>query len=713
MMRRNFVRFITVLLAVLMVIGCIPASATGFIKETGDVPYDTFTYWNHAVVGSNDAVRATGMYNYYKTFSSEDFEGVDITSYTDVTVDKNDVVYILDGTTSRVHIFDKNYKYLRSIGDIVDPINGTAYNYANAESLVVSTDGLLYICDTDNQRVLISDFDGNLAMEPLLLPKSNLIPEDFKYRPIKIAVDSSNYIYVLSDGSYYGAILYSPVGEFLGFFGANTVATTVTQFLKQIWDKLTMTDEKYAYSTRKLPFQFTDLYVDGQDFIYTATGRTQKAVEKGQIKRLSPGGLNILESDTVSFSIHYPIPKRGDHRYPNVEGLAVSEDNYIYTYDNSTGYISIFDDDCNMLNTFAGGSAVAGDQDGTFKLISAIDLNSQKDIIILDDTKKCITVFKINDHGTLLMEAGNLTRAGDYDAALPKWEQVLKNDRNCQVAYSGIARAYYAAGDYENAMKYAQEGFDYHTYSLSYEFVRKNFIEENVYLLAGIILGVVLVLGAFIIYKRKKNIVIIKNHEIKLMSRAMLHPSDVFNEIKQKKRGSVLIGLILIVVYYITATIMETESGFLFKAPSTTSFNSLLVLLQTVGVVLLWTICNWAVCTLQEGKGKMREIFIVTSYSLIPLIISNIVFTLASNVILSSEAAFLNIFVTVMQLFTAFILIVGTIIIHDYSFGRFVGTTLMSILGILIVVFLGIVIVILVQQVVMFVGTVYREFMYR
>ena len=158
---------------------------------------------------------------------------------------------------------------------------------------------------------------------------------------------------------------------------------------------------------------------------------------------------------------------------------------------------------------------------------------------------------------------------------------------------------------------------------------------------------------------------------------------------------------------------METESGFLFKAPSTTSFNSLLVLLQTVGVVLLWTICNWAVCTLQEGKGKMREIFIVTSYSLIPLIISNIVFTLASNVILSSEAAFLNIFVTVMQLFTAFILIVGTIIIHDYSFGRFVGTTLMSILGILIVVFLGIVIVILVQQVVMFVGTVYREFMYR
>ena len=713
-MRRNFIRFITILLAIIMILGSMPVFAsTGIVKETGDVPYDTFTYWKKANVSFYSAVRATGMYNYYETFFSEDFENVDITSFTDVTVDDNDVVYILDGKASKIHLFDKDYKYLKTIGAIVDPINGTTYSFTNAESIVISQNNILYICDTENKRVLISDLDGNLVKPPLLLPETNLIPDDFDYRPIKIAVDSSDYIYVLSDGSYYGAILYSPKCEFLGFFGANTVATTVTQFIKQIWDKLTMTDEKYQYSTRKLPFQFTDLYVDTQDFIYTTTGRTKNYVEYGQIKRLSPGGLNILESDDVAFCIHNPMIKRGDARVPNVEGIAISEDNYIYSYDNSTGYISIFDNDCNMLNTFGGGSAGTGEQDGTFKLISAIDLNSKKDIIVLDDTKKCFTIFKINDYGNLLMEAGNLTRSGDYEKALPLWEQVLKNDRNCQVAYSGIARAYYAAGDYDNAMKYAEEGFDYHTYSLSYEFVRKNFIEEYIYLLAGIILGVVIIFAAFVIYKRKKNIVIIKNHELKLMSRSMLHPSDVFNEIKQKNCGSVLIGLILIVVYYITATIKETESGFLFKSPSSTSFNSLLVLLQTVGVVLLWTICNWAVCTLQEGKGKMREIFIVISYSLIPLIISNIVYTIASNVILSSEAAFLSIFVTVMQLFTAFMLIVGTIIIHDYSFGRFVGTAIMSILGILIIVFLGIVIVILVQQIIVFIGTVYREFMYR
>ena len=97
----------------------IPASATGFIKETGDVPYDTFTYWDGANVASTYAVRATGMFDYYDVFFSEDFEGVNIASYTDVSVDKNDNVYILDSVSSAVHVFDKDYNFVKTIGKLV------------------------------------------------------------------------------------------------------------------------------------------------------------------------------------------------------------------------------------------------------------------------------------------------------------------------------------------------------------------------------------------------------------------------------------------------------------------------------------------------------------------------------------------------------------------------------------------------------------------
>ena len=71
-MKKNNVRFISVLLALIILIGVIPASAIGIYKETSDVPYDTLTYWEHANVSANDAVRAVGMYDYYKTLYNED-----------------------------------------------------------------------------------------------------------------------------------------------------------------------------------------------------------------------------------------------------------------------------------------------------------------------------------------------------------------------------------------------------------------------------------------------------------------------------------------------------------------------------------------------------------------------------------------------------------------------------------------------------------------
>lgn len=714
---KNLTKFISVLLALILIVGCIPVGAVGVIKETTDIGFETFTYWNNAITGNGNAVRATGMYDFYKTFYNEDFEGANIASYSDITVDNNDNFYILDGDTSQVHIFDKNYKYLRSFGAMTNA-EGETLDFTGARGIVISNDNIIYICDTTHERVLLVDVNGNFVSE-LLLPDSGLIPEDFKYRPNKVAVDSSNYIYVLSEGSFYGAILYSPKGEFLGFFGANTVSATVLDFLASIWDKLTMTDAKRSAQIKKIPFQFTDLYVDKQDFVYTATGRTEKnSIDRGQIKRLSPGGLNILNSAGTTFGLQSAIPMKNNYRYPDIAGVAVSSDNYIYSYDVNSGYISIFNDDCKMLNSFGGGatalpSNLAGFQDGTFQDISAIDITSDKDLIILDDTKKCITVYKINDYGRLVIKADTLTKNGDYDDALPLWQEVLTMDRNSQVAYSGIAKSYYASGDYKQAMKYAKIGYDYSTYSLSYDFVRRDIIEKYVYLFAAIILVIVVAVAVFLRYKRKNNIVIIKNNELKLLSRVMLHPSEVFTEVKEKKSGSVLLGLILIILFYITSTIKETASGFLFKSPTNTGFNSFLVLMQSLGLVLLWTICNWAVCTLMSGKGKMREIFLVASYSVVPLIISNIVYTIASNVILESEAAFLSIFVTVMQLFMAYILIAGTLVIHDYGFAKFVGTTLLSAFGILIVIFLGIIIVILVQQLGNFVGTVYREIVFR
>ena len=70
-------------------------------------------------------------------------------------------------------------------------------------------------------------------------------------------------------------------------------------------------------------------------------------------------------------------------------------------------------------------------------------------------------------------------------------------------------------------------------------------------------------------------------------------------------------------------------------------------------------------------------------------------------------------FVTAMQLYSVFMVIVGSIIIHDVSFGRFLAITLLTLIGIIIIIFLFVLIVIFFQQAAAFAATLWREIFFR
>ena len=170
---------------------------------------------------------------------------------------------------------------------------------------------------------------------------------------------------------------------------------------------------------------------------------------------------------------------------------------------------------------------------------------------------------------------------------------------------------------------------------------------------------------------------------------------------------------IIIILFYISEIIKNGCYGFVFSSSDVSSFNSIIVLVRSVGAVLIWSIANWAVCTLFGGLGKLKDIFIVTAYSLNILIIANIIMTVMSNFLLADEAAFLSLVMTVAWIYTAFVLTVGLIRFHDFSFGKFLLTTVLSILGLLLIVFLIAATIILVQQIYMFFATLFYEITYR
>lgn len=677
-------------------------------SDSDGLPYETYTYWTElSHKNSKKVVPMRPLYEPGKVIQATELSEADLTDMEDVYCSDSGYTYVLDSKVPEIIVLDKDYNYVKSVTEL-RAANSEMISFAGAKSLYVTDDEHIFLCGTESSCVWVIDTEGNI-LETLTLPDSDIIPEGFNYAPIKVAVDERGYVYVLSDGSYYGAILYSPEGEFLGFYGANKVSSSVSQVLQNIYNRIFMNDIKKAASVKSLPFQFTDLDVGKNNFIYTTTGATT-SLATGQLKILNPAGNDILDGSDVNYAGNDTIYYANTWKDQDISQLATDED-FLYVLDSSIGKIYLYDIKGNILGVFGGGTTY-GDVKGTFIAPNAITLNGE-DVLVLDKSKRSITIFKITEYGKLVKECQKSTLDSKYEETKQGWEEVLRQDANSQLAYRGLAKAYYREGDYKTAMSYAKLGADRDTYSQSFEYVREELIKANFYwafplflLLIGGLLGV-----SF--YIRKKGIVLIKSETIRHWMTSLVHPFDAFRAIRENGKGSVVWGSVLVGVLYATSVLKSTKGGFIYTYFDSANFNSLFVLVKTVGIVFLWTVVNWAVCTLVGGIGKMKEIYIVITYSTTPLIISNILYLIFTNVLFENEAEFLGIMVAVFWIYTIFMLMAGSIKIHDMEFGRFFASSLLTVVGIGIVIFLIFLLFLLIQQLGGFLLTLFSEVIYR
>ncbi len=674
------------------------------ITVSAEVPFESYTYWSDVSDGEK-AVYNRPMYNTSKTFSAADIGVNEFEKINYVCTDTNNNIYILD-SASRIVVLNNQFEVINEIGLI-----GGTEAYQNSSSIFIASDNTIYICDTKGNRVLHTSQNGEL-IEVIGLPDSPLIPTDFSFNPSRVILDDYGYLYVLSEGSYYGALLYDLDKTFLGFYGANTVSSSVSGVLTNIKNHLFPNNEKKANTAQKLPYSFVDIEIDNQGFIYTCNGYTSASERKGQIRKLSPGaGSNILGSQDINF-VDYSVNsqyKNGAFSRQNILDIEVDSNGYIYGLESVFGKVFLYDTDCNILTVFGGGMG-SGTQSGNFVLANSFTLlNDGETVIVSDYETNLITVFEITDFGRIVKELINITKKGEYDKAKNGWNEILKQDSNFQLAYSGLARVYLNEENYDLALKYAREGYDRDTYAVAFEYVRKDFIDKN---FAWIFGGVVLLLGvviAWIVISTKKNIVLIKNRELRLMLNTSIHPNNVFTDIKEKHYGSVLLSVMLVALYYVATVLQSLSGGFLFTLYDPTTFNSLFVLARSAGLVILWVIANWLVCTISGGKGKLKEIIVVTCYSLMPLIVEKFIRLILTNVLVPNEAGFLGILDAIAVIYFVILLVIGLLKIHDFSLSGLIGTSALSLVGIAAIVFLLIMFIVLVQQLWGFILTVATE----
>ena len=680
-----------------------PSATSSSKSEQGS--FESYTYWQEFRTNGKMPVFCKPMYEVDRVINGTSISDAPFESVSDVFADDDGNLYVLDGTKSEIYCFDSSYKFVKIISAVKS--ENAELKFSGAKGIFVK-DGKIYIADTKNARILISDLNG-YYINALYLPESRLIPDGFDYRPIKVCVDSSNTVFVASDGSFYGALVYSADEEFMGFYGANTVAATAADVIKTIFERLFSNDVKKGSSVLALPYQINDLVIGPDDFVYTASaGKSGSAT--GQVHVLNPGGKDVLGRESFNFADFDITNYGGKMQYQGIESIDVDDDGFFYILDYRYGKIYWYDKECNLLSVF-GGSLGVGEQKGTFSLANAIAVNGT-DVIVADDGKKSVTVFSITKYGSLVRSAQLKTLDDNYEGAENEWKQIVAQDANSQLAYSGLARAAFVKGDNKKSIEYAKLGNDREIYSDAFEKERTNILSK-LFIPAVIVLIVLCIgLGVFSYYKKKNGIVLIKNKEIILLKRSVFHPFASFGELKEKSMGSVIIATVLLALYYIISAITDVAAGFAYNYFNAATYNSFFVFLSTVGLVVLWILSNWLVCVLLGGIGKLKEIYVVTCYSLVPMIFSLILSILFSNILVPDEFVFVSIFNTICIIYTFFLLAVGTMKIHDYSFGKFLGTTVLSVIAMLIIVFLIFIIFMLFQQVYGWILTVISELTY-
>ena len=713
--------FLLVLLMLTSVFG-VSASAEAIEKPA----YDTYTYWSGANGRDSFPVSATPMYELDRVITGADLGISAFNDPRDVFVDVKGLIYLMDSGNGRLVVVNPDFTLNKVIKDL--KFKEEAVDFTGAGGVFVTPKQEIYIADTENERVIVTNLEG-VVSKILVLPSADIIPDDFTYRPSKIAIDSEGYTYVLSEGSYYGSLMYKPTGEFMGFFGSNSVQSSILGAFQRLYEIIFVSESKLDTREKKLPYSFSDIVVDGEDFVYTATGATSTTTTTtGQLKKMAPKGTNVLSnktgqnavgaestdfSDTISATT-LALPN-GTYiaRVTDIYSMDVDAEGYMYGLCRNFGHIFIYDQECNPLTVFGGGFT-AGDQDGTFARASSIQYNEKtNDIYVVDATNINLTVFKETEFGRMVKEAQKLTIDGSYVDAKPLWEKVLTKDRNCQLAYRGLAKAALLEKDYDKCIEYAKLGVDQATYSSAFKFVRNDWISANFVWIFLIIIAAVGGLIFFMVYSNKHEVKLIKNPQVATMFNSIMHPFEGSQQVRYYNKGSMTLATICMVLFFITTVISDMTYGFMYREFDKSSYSVFFPLLKNFGLVLLWTVANWGMSTLFEGKGTMKHVYIVTCYALIPIIANNLIQAALSNVVTPEEALVMNAINVVLMAVAIIMLVVGIMTVHEYGFFKFLVMAIVVILAMLVVVFVVLMIFVLIQQATSFIGSLYNELIYR
>jgi hypothetical protein len=195
--------------------------------------------------------------------------------------------------------------------------------------------------------------------------------------------------------------------------------------------------------------------------------------------------------------------------------------------------------------------------------------------------------------------------------------------------------------------------------------------------------------------------------------RVLAHPFDGFYEIRHRDRGSVAVAFLLILLFGISFTLNRRYASFVVNGVNPLSINSFAEVSGILIAAFLFATANWSVTCLMEGEGRFRDIFTVIGYSMLPMVLTFLPATAVSWLIAADEESIYYLIKAVSVIFFVVLLVIGIMTVHGFGFGKTLFTLFLTFIALILIIFIIMLLVFLVNQVRIFLESVYTELILR
>lgn len=629
----------------------------------------------------------------------------------DLYIDSNDTIYVSDTDNNRIVVFDKNGDLIKILAVPESPLN-------KPNGVFVDPKGDIYIADTGNKRVVRLNKDGQLLRE-FSRPSSTYINDAFVYEPINMIVDQRGFVYVVSTGSYQGIVQFDPTGEFYGFYGTNQTEVTGMDVIRRMF----YTKEQLSRQVRLLPVTIRNIDIDRQGYIYTVSGSTSE-----QVKKLNISGDNLWKGLTFQTRERFFQSASGEQSIESqLNDITVDRESNLTVIDKTFNVVSQYNENGQLLFYWSGPSFVGNPQLGLNQSPVAVESNSKNELFILDDALNLIQVFKPTQFGNTVHKAYLLTQEGKYVESEPYWKQVIKQNALYSPAYKGLAQSAYYRGNYGEALNLYKLAGDSQGYSDSFWQIRLEWFQKYFSLMANvaIVIGLALLAGRKVRLQLKakgwtlplgeghSSISWVRskpaNWPFKHALYILKHPIDGFSDLRYLNKGNYIKAVAMIVGVLFMLLVKTYLTGFTFNPIPADERRGGTLIIGFMAVFLTWVICAYLIGSIRQGEARLKDVFIGSAYALFPVILLGLPIAIISNIFTLSEASIYHFMESLVVIWCGMLFFWKIQSLQNYTVGETIIHILltlaaMTMLWVLIFIMFG-----LASEFLDFVYTIYQE----